>query len=262
MADQPETTQQPDPGFDWDFFLAHAGPDLEVARQLKQQLEPPAKVFLDDESISLGDNWDKELSEALHSSLIHVILVSPNTERAYYECEEIAVAIQLAREDPHTRRVVPVYLNSKGVPSTVPYGLKTKHGLTLPDSKDLTTAKERLLKTLREMRRFEEKKVEVVAVQREAVARINGGGNADMLAGLNEVTRFVRPLLKTLLVLLVLSAVGLVACLLLPYFEGERALLATVFGSLCALLLAAVMWLTARSLSYAQQIAQGRINGG
>jgi hypothetical protein len=253
---------QSDPGFDWDFFLAHAGADLDVARQLKQQLEPPAKVFLDAEDISLGDNWNKILSEALRSSLIHVILVSANTDAAYYEGEEIAVAIQMAREDPHTRRVVPVYLNSNGVPGIVPYGLKIKHGLSIPDTKDLTTAKERLLITLREMRHYEEKKVEEVGKKQEAVRNIAGGGNAELLAGLSEVTRFVRPLVITLLVLFVLSMLGLVASLLLPSFEGDRVLPASVFGSICALLLAAVLWLTARSLTYAQQIAQGRINGG
>ena len=263
MAEQTATTTaQDDPDFDWDFFVAHAGADLEDARRLKRQLEPPAKVFLDDECILPGDIWAQEISEALRSSLIHLILVSPNTENAYYECEEIAVAIQMAREDPHTRRVVPVYLNSKGVPKSVPYGLKTRHGLSVADEKDLAAAKERLLRTLEEIRRLEEKKGEVVAVQREAVERIASGGNADVLAGLNEVTRFVRPLLKTLLALLVLAVVGLVACLVLPSLAEERALLATVFGSLCALLLAGVLWLTARSLSYAQQIAQGRINGG
>lgn len=266
MSDQTATTQQTapptDPDFKWDFFLAHAGADLEAARQLKRQLEPPAEVFLDDEDISLGENWDRVLSEALRSSLIHVIMVSPNTEDAYYQCEEIAVAIQMAREDPHTRRVVPFYLNSRGVPKSVPYGLKTRHGLSVADEKDLAAAKERLLRTLGEIRRLEERKGEVVEVQREAVEKIASGGNADLLAGLNEVTRFVRPLLKTLLALLGLAFVGLLVSLLLPSLAGERALLATVFGSLCALLLAAVLWLTARSLSYAQQIAQGRINGG
>jgi hypothetical protein len=262
MSDHTATTVQTDPDFDWDFFLAHAGADLEAARNLKRHLDPPAKVFLDDTDLALGSVWSRELAEALESSLIHIILISPNSEEAYYQSEEIAVAIQLAREDPHTRRVIPVYLNSRGVPKSVPYGLKTRHGLSVADEKDLASAKERLLQTLAEIRRLEEKRGEVVAVQREAVERIVSGGNAELLAGLNEVTRFVRPLLKTLLALFALAFAGLLAALLLPSLAGERVLLVTVFGSLCALLLAAVLWLTARSLSYAQQIAQGRINGG
>ena len=262
MSDHTATTAQTPPDFKWDFFLAHAGADLEAARKLKRELEPPAEVFLDADDISLGQNWDRVLAEALRSSLIHVIIVSPNTEEAYYQREEIAVAIQMAREDPHTRRVVPVYLSSQGMPKSVPYGLKTRHGLTVADEKDLASAKERLLQTLSEIRRLEVKKDEVVAVQRAAVERIASGSNTEMLAGLNEVTRFVRPLLKTLIGLLALAFAGLLAALLLPSLAGERVLLLTVLGSICALLLAAVLWLTARSLSYAQQIAQGRINGG
>lgn len=255
-------TERDGPKFDWDFFLAHAGPDLEEARKLRRQLSPPARVFLDAECISPGQVWAEVLADALQSSLIHLIIVSPNSGQAYYQSEEIAVAIQMAREDPHTHRVVPVYINSRGVPKTVPYGLKTRHGLSVADDNDLAEAKLRLLDTLEEIRRLEKKKGEVVSVQREAVARIESGGNADLLAGLNEVTRFVRPLLKALLVMLGLAFAGLVACLLLPQLEDERALAVTVLGCMCALLLAAVLWLTARSLSYAQQIAQGRINGG
>ena len=262
MSDQTATTEQTDPVFKWDFFLAHAGADLEAARKLKRELEPPAEVFLDADDISLGQNWDRVLAEALRSSLIHIIIVSPNTEEAYYQCEEIAVAIQMAREDPHTRRVVPLDLSSQGVPKSVPYGLKTRHGLTVADEKDLASAKERLLQTLSEIRRLEVKKDEVVAVQRAAVERIASGSNTELLAGLNEVTRFVRPLLKTLIALFALAFAGLLVSLLLPSLAGERVLLLTVLGSICALLLAAVLWLTARSLSYAQQIAQGRINGG
>jgi hypothetical protein len=262
MSDHTATTVQTDPEFDWDFFLAHAGADLEAARKLKCQLDPPAKVFLDDSNLALGSVWSRDLAEAMESSLIHLILISPNSEAAYYQSEEIAVAIQMAREDPHTRRVIPIYLSSQGVPKSVPYGLKTRHGLSVGDEKDLTLAKERLLQTLGEIKRLEEKKGEVVAVQRVAVERIASGGNADVLAGLNEVTRFVRPLLKMLIALFALAFVGLLVSLLLPSLAGERVLLVTVFGSICALLLAAVLWLTARSLSYAQQIAQGRINGG
>jgi hypothetical protein len=95
MPDHTATTAQTVPDFKWDFFLAHAGADLEAARKLKRELEPPAEVFLDADDISLGQNWDRVLAEALRSSLIHVIIVSPNTEEAYYQCEEIAVAIQM-----------------------------------------------------------------------------------------------------------------------------------------------------------------------
>ena len=210
----------------------------------------------------LGDDFDAKLAEAQQSSLISIVIVSSNTEQAYYQREEIAAAIQMSREDPHTHRVVPVFFNQKQLASRqIPHGLRLKHSLRVPDSGDLTEAGMQLLKTLTLMKGYEAKKAEVVAGQRAAIPKITGAdGNA--LAGLAEVTRFVRPLLKTLLILFVLVVALLIACLLLPYFAEVRALLATVLGSLCALLLASMLWLTARSFSYAQQIAQGRINGG
>lgn len=261
MADK-TTSQEPSGTFNWDFFLAHAGPDLDIARNLKRALDPPAKAFLDDDNLVLGDDFDQELAEAQQSSLISIVIVSPHTEQAYYQREEIASAIQMSREDPHTHRVVPVFFNQEQIPSReIPYGLRLKHSLRVPDSGDLTEAGKRLLDTLTQMKDYEVRKADVVAGQRAAIPKITGG-NVNALAGVAELTRFVHPLLKTLLVLFVLVVGLLIAGLLLPYFADVRALLATVFGSLCALLLAAMLWLTARSFSYAQQIALGRINGG
>jgi hypothetical protein len=59
-----------------------------------------------------------------------IVLVSSRCERAYYQREEIAAAIALARDEKYSHRVVPVYLT--GWPTdaaNVPYGLRSKHGL-------------------------------------------------------------------------------------------------------------------------------------
>jgi hypothetical protein len=219
-------------------------------------------VFLDDENLLPGDDFDKVLAAAQRSSLISVVIVSPNTESAYYQREEIAAALQMAREDPRTHRVVPIYLNGKRIPSgAIPYGLRLKHSLYVPESGDITEVEQRLLRTLQAMKHYEAKKVQVVAEQREAITKItDSGSNQERLAGFNEVTKFVRPLLNALIALFVLMAALIVGCVWMP--PDVRGLLATVFGGLCAFLLAAIMWLSARSLSYAQQIAQGHINGG
>ncbi len=137
MTDEAERMEADEPGYSWDIFLAHAGPDATAAKNLYLNLNPDARVFLDAVCLQLGDDFDLVLTEAQQSSLISVVLVSPNTGRAYYEREEIAAAIQMAREDPHTHRVVPVYLNKKQIPSReIPYGLRLKHSLDLPDSGD------------------------------------------------------------------------------------------------------------------------------
>ena len=84
--------------------------------------------------LRLGDDWDVALAEAQRASRVSVILVSDRTPRAYYQREEVAAAIALTRRDGASHRVVPVYLD--GWPdehSGVPYGLRLKHGCSLPD---------------------------------------------------------------------------------------------------------------------------------
>lgn len=131
----------------YDFFLAHAGPDTQAADDLYVLLAPDARVFLDKRCLRLGDNWDSVLPEAQRISRITVVLVSARTEKAYYQKEEIAAAIDMARKEEH--RVVPVYLD--GWPSDsagVPYGLKRLHGLSAPDEGGLLGVSQRLKELL------------------------------------------------------------------------------------------------------------------
>jgi hypothetical protein len=262
MSDSVPALQPARPNYDWDFFLAHAGDDLPVAQNLYLKLDPPAKVFLDQVSMLPGDDFDVTLSQAQRSSLISVILVSSKTELAYYQREEIAAAIDMARNDPLTHRVVPVYLNAKQIPrDQIPYGLKLKHSLYVPESGDLTEAGQQLLNTLEVMKHYDEKKTQIVASQRVALEKlVNGRSNTEKFVGFNEVIKFVRPLLYTLVVLLILMIGVLVICILVP--SDVQGLLVAISGSLAALLLFSILWLIARSLKYSPVIAEGRINGG
>ena len=248
--------------YGWDFFLAHAGTDLPIAQDLYGKLAPPAKVFLDAVTMLPGDDWDRELRTAQRGSLISVIIVSAKTDDAYYQREEIAAAVDMARQDPRTHRVVPVYVNAKEIPrDVIPYGLRLKHSLYVTDSGDLTETGTHLLKTLEVMKHYEEKKTEVVATQRIALEKIvSNRSNAEVLSGFNEVTKFVRPLLYTFIVLLVAMIALLGASMFAP--ADIRGLMAAVSASLAALLLAGILWLSARSLRFAPQIAHGQINGG
>jgi hypothetical protein len=262
MADPIAEPGQPNRSYAWDFFLAHAEPDLPIAQNLYLKLEPSAKVFLADVTLLPGDDWDVELQKAQRVSLISVIILSSNTTNAYYQREEIAAAIDMARQDPRSHRVVPLYVNEKEIPSdAIHYGLRLKHSLNVPPSGDLSDTGTRLLKTLQVMKHYEEKKPQIVATQRIAVEKIvSGRSNAEVLSGFNEVTKFVRPLLYTLIGLLVAMIVLLGASMFAP--PDIRGLMAAISASLAALLLAAILWLSARSLRYAPQIATGHINGG
>jgi hypothetical protein len=108
-------------------------------------------VFLDTKRLVLGDDWDRELAEAQQQSSVTIVLVSELTDDAYYEREEIATAIALARRDPDGHRVVPVYLSTAAQEQT-PYGLRLKHGVTLGNGTDLPAAAQRLLATLQTVR--------------------------------------------------------------------------------------------------------------
>ena len=117
--------------YEWDFFIAHAGPDKVIAEQLYDLLKDNARPFVDSRSLQLGVDWDIKLRNAQQRSLVTVVLISSSTEKAYYQREEIASAIALARSNDE-RRVVPIYLDGEAATSdSIPYGLRLKHGITL-----------------------------------------------------------------------------------------------------------------------------------
>lgn len=257
------TQQEFKPAYEWDIFLAHPGMDSAAAKNLFVKLNPPAKVFLDDECLLPGDKWHLDIPKAQRSSLISVILVTPNTEKAFYQQEEIVAAINMARNDPSTHRVVPVYLNSKQIKKHVGYGLEGLHSLYVPETGDLTETVNKLLKTLEVMKRLEIKKDELVAQQQIAVAKItdNNSSRAEVLTGVVEATKLAHRTLRILLVFFVFIVVSLIISAPLLPLQMFVALAATL-GSLASLLLFFTFRLAERTLAYAPQIAQGNINGG
>lgn len=119
-------------GNKWDFFIAHAGPDKAPAETLYSLLVPRSRVFLDTKCISLGDDWDTVIAHAQRASAVSLILVSDRTDAAYYQREEIAAAIALARQNAEAHRVVPIFLSAEeNLRVPTPYGLQLKHGIRL-----------------------------------------------------------------------------------------------------------------------------------
>ena len=137
--------------YQWDFFLAHAGADQEEAEELDDYLRPHSRVFLDSRDLLLGDDWNRVLRAAQQSSCITVVLISSRTGRAYYQREEIAAAIALAREDDSRHRVIPVFLDEPAR-SDVPYGLRLKHGARLSAGCTLKDVADQLLSQLTKIR--------------------------------------------------------------------------------------------------------------
>jgi hypothetical protein len=132
--------------YKWDFFIAHAGPDCQAAEELHHCLQSRSRVFLDSRNLKLGDDWDIELPKAQRNSLVTVVLISSKTEAAYYQREEIAAALGLARRDAERHRVVPVFLDRDAQNNeSVPYGLTIKHGVTVSAQLSLKEVGQQLL---------------------------------------------------------------------------------------------------------------------
>lgn len=140
------------PARKYDFFIAHAGSDKVLAQRLYEMLVPHARVYLDTECLKLGDDWDRELASAQRESIVTLVLVSSKADDAYYEREEIAAALAMAREDKNSHRVVPLFVDSGAGESThVPYGLRLKHGLSVAREDDLELTAKRLLELLEQL---------------------------------------------------------------------------------------------------------------
>ena len=133
----------------WDFFIAHAGGDVLAAEELYKNLYTRTRTFLDSKCLKPGDDWSLELPRAQESSRITVVLVSRNTEGAYYQREEIAAAIDAARRRPEERRVVPVYLDAHGAERVdLPYGLRIRHSISLRSSDSMAGVAAQLIELL------------------------------------------------------------------------------------------------------------------
>jgi tetratricopeptide (TPR) repeat protein len=124
------------------FFIAYAAPDAAIAERLYDLLVGESSVFLDRRNLRLGDDWDRELAAAQQRAEITLVLVSDHTEDSFYQREEIATAIDMARHGEH--RVIPIWLGAARRHS-VPYGLRIKQGLDLREPGDMREVARKLL---------------------------------------------------------------------------------------------------------------------
>ena len=114
----------------WDIFISYAARDEARSKELYQLLKPDCRVFFGKESLQPGDNWREKVTDALISSRVIVILVSMNSQRAWYQAEENARAIEIVRDSEGQTRMVPIYLD--GPPKISDwnlFGLNVLHGL-------------------------------------------------------------------------------------------------------------------------------------
>lgn len=176
----------------WDFFIAHAGPDKGPAEILYDCLGTRSRVFLDSRCLLLGDNWDEKLAEAQRNSLITVVLVSSNTETAYYQREEIAAAIHLIRTPGQAHRMVPVYLDATATSQQdIPYGLRRKHGIALSVNITLQNVAVELLELLDKIGKATQERLAPVSNSPNAIEPPNNSEDPPDLV-IDEINRLVK----------------------------------------------------------------------
>jgi hypothetical protein len=240
----------------WDFFLAHAGADVAAAEELFDELRPHCRVFLDSRCLLPGDDWDRELAAAQAASRVSVVLLSENTDDAYYQREEIAAALEMARRNASAHRVVPLYLSDpRAAGGAMPYGLRLKQGLMATEPGSLAEAARRLVALLARLQDAPIGRQRVEASVR-GLTRLTAGSANDRLEGLKEITRVFRPLIVSLVAVLVIVVLLMGACVLAPGLETtiDRQLAVLVLATISAFVLASLMVLFLKSVNLARAI--------
>jgi hypothetical protein len=256
----------PEPNQKWDFFLAHAGSDTPVAEKLYDLLSPRARVFLDSRNLLEGDDWDQELAAGQRASLVTVVLVSASTEQAYYQREEIAAAIDMARKNKDTHRVVPLYWKTPlEQQPDIPYGLRLKHGLFASGPDDLPQIADRLISLSQKLAERGKAAEAMVKTQQQALTSVTQGNYKERFEAAREILEIFPYARATLVIIILVLALALVACLLFAVFTRSfdviiQAALA-ILGCMLALAVSGLMLMWNKSVNLARDIIQGSPGG-
>lgn len=97
----------------WDIFLSFTGKRTADALAFFDALGKRVRVFFTADQQNALTNWPTDIRRAQQNSNSSVILVSTESESAYYQQEETAFAISLSREKPGGHKVIPVYLDGR-----------------------------------------------------------------------------------------------------------------------------------------------------
>ena len=146
----------------WDVFIAHAGPDLDAAREIHDLLiNHGFAVYLDKANLDYGEKWDRALLKAQRESRMTLVLVSGNTKESHYQRDEITAAINLQRSDLAAHRVVAIYLGDQPARSEdIPYGLQNTHSIFAHESGGMPGVAQLIGETLAKIRNEADERIE------------------------------------------------------------------------------------------------------
>ncbi len=118
----------------WDFFIAYSHRDVAYADRLFETLSSYGRVFIDHLCLQPGDVWTQRVRNEQERARCTILLVTENTDKAWFSYSEYVHAIELTRTGNH--RIIPIMIGKK---STLPYGLEQIHAIRLEDGKDFTS---------------------------------------------------------------------------------------------------------------------------
>lgn len=136
----------------FDFFISYAGPDIAYAQTLSDALQPVGRIFIAPESELLGDDWPNRLTTTIRDTWVTLVIISRHTPAAYFQREEILLAVEEGRAGFHA--VIPIRLASNGEIPPLPIGLKSKNCCDLHSGsqKEINTIIDRLLEARDDIR--------------------------------------------------------------------------------------------------------------
>jgi len=127
--------------YDYDFFIAYAGPDFAYGMDLANVLGKNYRIFIDKSELKASSVWAETIQEAQFSSMCSIILITSSTETSFYQKEEIAMAIRLFNEHNRTHLIIPIFIGDfKQI--KIPYGLHSIHGIHVPTWKPIEITEE------------------------------------------------------------------------------------------------------------------------
>ncbi len=127
------------PSTSWDYFIAYATPDREVATRVYELLRG-SQVFLDYVCLPPGTPWPAQIAAAHDQSHCTVLIVTEAIGQAWYTQSEYVRAIEMVREGRHV--MVPLLYGPRAKP---PYGTELLQAVTARTPAELPAAVQKIL---------------------------------------------------------------------------------------------------------------------
>jgi hypothetical protein len=103
-------------------FLLYARSDKEIVRRLYERLvRDGANAWLDEESITPGQDWESEIRKAIYRSDIVIVCLSRNfTKQGGYRHQELKIALEKANSLPEGQIfIIPARLEKCDTPEAL-----------------------------------------------------------------------------------------------------------------------------------------------